>query len=84
MSVQTGILIMLYYIYNKKTLAAGVFPVIYSILAYLLVSGRTPEHLVVKLFSLNVPLLIISKVSLVITFIHTKLINIHLLLTLSV
>lgn len=63
MSAQTGLLIVLYFLYNKKILAAGVFPVIYSIIAYLLVSGNTPEHLVVKLFSLNVPFLIMSKVS---------------------
>lgn len=61
MSVQTSLLVILYYVYNKKTMAAGVFPIIYGILVYLLVSGRTPDHLVIQLFSLNVPFLIISK-----------------------
>lgn len=64
MSAQTAFLIVLYFVYNKKIIAAGIFPVIYGIISFLLVSGQTPEDLVVKLFSLNVPFLIIGKVSL--------------------
>ena len=64
MSVQTALLITMYFYYTNKTLLSALFPVLYGGVVYVLVSGLTPMAVLVQLVSLQVAFIAISRVSL--------------------
>lgn len=60
---QTCFLVVLYFYYTKRPVAAISFPFLYGAIAYVLLSGLAPMSFLVQLASLNIPLLSISRVS---------------------
>ena len=63
MSIQTSILIMLFYYYNGMITRAFAFSVGYSIIAYVLVSGLTPIEVLTKMQIAVMPIMYFGKVS---------------------
>lgn len=61
MSVQTALLITMYFYYTNKTLLSALFPVLYGGVVYVLVSGLTPMAVLVQLVSLQVAFIAISR-----------------------
>ena len=65
MSVQTCLMVVMYFYYTSRPLPGIVFPILYSGICYVLVSGLTPMSFLVQFVSLNVVFLVISRVSIV-------------------
>ena len=63
MSIQTVLLICLYFYYTNKALLVLLFPVLYGGIFYVLVSGLTPMAVLVQLVSLQIVFLGVSRVS---------------------
>lgn len=63
MSIQTTLLVVMYFYYTNKPLLAVLFPLLYGAIVYVLVSGLTPMAVLVQLVSLQVAFLVISRVS---------------------
>ena len=63
MSIQTVLLICLYFYYTNKALLVLLFPVLYGGIFYVLVSGLTPMAILVQLVSLQIVFLGVSRVS---------------------
>ncbi|KAK3737399.1 hypothetical protein QZH41_019944 [Actinostola sp. cb2023] len=61
MSVQTCLLIVIYFHYNRKPSVAALFCALYAVTVYVLLSKYMTPSLLVQLVSLNVPLMAISK-----------------------
>lgn len=60
---QTSLIVVLCFYFTNRRLAAVLFPFLYCAVVYVLVSGITPMDVLVKLVSLNIPFLCISRVS---------------------
>ena len=63
MSIQTVILVVMYFYYTNKALLAILFPLLYGAIVYTLVSGLTPMAVLVQLVSLQVVFIVVSRVS---------------------
>lgn len=63
MSVQTTLLVVMYLYYTNKALLAVLFLPFYAAIVYTLVSGLTPMAVLVKLVSLQVVFIVVSRVS---------------------
>lgn len=63
MSVQTTLLVVMYLYYTNKALLAVLFLPFYAAFVYTLVSGLTPMAVLVKLVSLQVVFIVVSRVS---------------------
>lgn len=61
MSIQTVLLICLYFYYTNKALLVLLFPVLYGGIFYVLVSGLTPMAVLVQLVSLQIVFLGVSR-----------------------
>jgi len=61
MSIQTTLLVVMYFYYTNKPLLAVLFPLLYGAIVYVLVSGLTPMAVLVQLVSLQVAFLVISR-----------------------
>ncbi|KXJ09278.1 Mannose-P-dolichol utilization defect 1 protein [Exaiptasia diaphana] len=62
MSIQTSLLIVLYFHFNRKPSSAAIFFAIYSMVVYILLSKYMYQHLLTQFMSLVIPLMAISKV----------------------
>lgn len=60
---QTCFLVILFFYYTNRPLAAVMFPFLYGAIVYVLVSGLTPIAVLVQMVSLNILFLTISRVS---------------------
>ena len=60
---QTSFLVVLFFYYTNRPLAAILFPFLYGGIVYILVSGLTPMAVLVQLVSLNILFLFIGRVS---------------------
>jgi len=60
---QTCFLVVLFFYYTNRPLAAVLFPFLYGAFVYVLLSGMTPIAVLVQLVSLNILFLSISRVS---------------------
>ncbi|KAL9965803.1 hypothetical protein ACROYT_G029650 [Oculina patagonica] len=67
MSIQTCLLVMMYFYYTNKPLSAVIFPFLYGAICYVLVSGLTPMSVLVQFMSFNVVFLIISRLLQIVT-----------------
>ena len=63
MSVQTCLMVVMYFYYTSRPLPGVVFPFLYGGICYVLTSGLTPMSFLVQFVSLNVVFLVISRVS---------------------
>ena len=78
MSIQTCLMVVMYFYYTSRPLPGVVFPFLYGGICYVLVSGLTPMSFLVQFVSLNVVFLVISRVSIVpwaILFVHVILLT---------
>ncbi|XP_020614752.1 mannose-P-dolichol utilization defect 1 protein-like isoform X2 [Orbicella faveolata] len=62
-AIQTCFLVMLFFYYSSRPLAAVLFPFLYGAIVYVVLSGLTPIAVLVQLVSLNILFLSISRVS---------------------
>ncbi|XP_031561197.1 mannose-P-dolichol utilization defect 1 protein-like [Actinia tenebrosa] len=62
LSLQTSLLVVMYFHYNRRSSMAAVFLAVYAVCIYGLLSKYMSLILLTQLFSLNVPLMAISKV----------------------
>ena len=65
MSIQTCLMVVMYFYYTSRPLPGIIFPFLYGAICYVLVSGLTPMAFLVQFVSLNVVFLVISRVSIV-------------------
>lgn len=65
MSIQTCLMVVMYFYYTSQPLPGIIFPFLYGAICYVLVSGLTPMAFLVQFVSLNVVFLVISRVSIV-------------------
>ena len=65
MSIQTCLMVVMYFYYTSRPLPGIIFPFLYCAICYVLVSGLTPMAFLVQFVSLNVVFLVISRVSMV-------------------
>jgi len=63
MSIQTSLLIVLYFHYNRKQTMAGLFFAIYGVVVFFLLSKYMDPTLLAQLVSSVIPLMAISKVT---------------------
>ena len=63
MSIQTTLLVILYFHYTGKSLVALLFPVLYAGVVFILLSGVIPVVVLVQMASLNILFIAISRVS---------------------
>jgi len=61
MSIQTCLMVVMYFYYTSRPLPGVVFPFLYGGICYVLVSGLTPMSFLVQFVSLNVVFLVISR-----------------------